>query len=316
MQPGDLQLLLSLDALLQEGSVTRAARRLGRSTPATSRALDRIRRRLGDPLLVRAGREFVLTPRAEQLRPEIARLVADAQRVLAAASAFAPAQLERSFTVHTTDHALVLLGPVVDRILREEAPRVTLRFLPSGADDWLPLREGQADLSICLFGHFPDEFLTKQLFVDRFVCVVRHDHPRVGKTISLDEYLALDHLVVSPLGRPSLVDTVLAERGMRRRIRRTVPYFLAGLMLAAAGEEVLTVSERAAAALAPTLGLRMVAPPLPLATYSLNLLWHPRLDADPAHRWLRGVLERAAAEVVPAVRERRTRGARASLPLA
>jgi DNA-binding transcriptional LysR family regulator len=298
MDTSDLNLLLSLDALLQEGNVTRAAKRLGRSTPATSRALERIRRRLGDPLLVRAGRGLVLTPRAEQLKPEVSQLVADARRVLAAAVPFAPERLERAFTVHTTDYVLVLLGPAVDAILRREAPQVTLRFLPSVAEDWVPLRDGAADLSICLFGHFPDEFLTRPLFRDRFVCAVRADHPRVGETLSLDAWLKLDHLVVAPLGRPSFVDVLLAERGLRRRIRRTVPYFLAGLALTAASDDVLTVSARAAAAVAPTYGLRLVAPPLPFTDYALNLLWHPRVDNDPAHRWLRDVFARAAASVV------------------
>lgn len=302
METRDLHLLLSLDALLQEGNVTRAAKRLGRSTPATSRALDRIRDRLGDPLLVRAGRGLVLTPRAEQLKPEVARLVADAQRVLATATGFTPATLQRTFTVHTTDQVLVLLGPAIDRMLRAEAPGVTLRFLPSVAEDWMPLRDGVADLSICLFGHFPDEFLTRQLFQDRFVCAVRADHPQVGTTLSLDDYLALDHLVVAPLGRPSLVDAKLAERGLRRRIRCTVPYFLAGLLLAASSDDVLTVSELAASALAPQFGLRLLPPPLPLPSYTLNLLWHPRVDHDPAHRWLRDLFVRATAAAVPASR--------------
>ncbi|MFN6196553.1 MAG: hypothetical protein ACK5BN_22340, partial [Planctomycetota bacterium] len=138
--------------------------------------------------------------------------------MLAAAAGFAPATLARTFTVHATDHVLLLLGPTIDRLLRAEAPGVTLRFLPSVAEDWLPLREG---------------------------------HPRVGATLTLDEYLAHDHLVVAPLGKPSFVDAMLAERGLRRRIRCTVPYFLAGLLLAAAGDDVLTVSARAAHALAP-----------------------------------------------------------------
>jgi DNA-binding transcriptional LysR family regulator len=299
MEPRDLGLLLTLDALLQEESVTRAARRLGLSTPATSHALARIRRRLGDPVLVRAGRKMVLTPRAERMRPEVRSLVADATRVLDAAAPFSPRGLERTFTIFTTDHVLLVLGPVVDRILREEAPGATLRFLPSAEDDWIPLREGAADLSVCILGHFPPEFRTRRLFTDRFVCVVRRDHPRVGRRLTLDEYLALDHVVVSPLGRPSHVDAVLAQRGKERRIRRIVPFFTSGLLLAASTDYVLTVSDRAAGALAASLGLRQVAPPLPLAPYALSLLWHPRLEDEPANRWLREVFLRAAREAVP-----------------
>jgi DNA-binding transcriptional LysR family regulator len=101
------------------------------------------------------------------------------------------------------------------------------------------------------------------------------------------------------------VDAVLAERGLARRIRRIVPFFNSGLLLAAATDDVLTVSDRAALALAPTLGLRLVEPPLPLASYSLNLLWHPRLDNEPANRWLRDVFVRAAKEAIPASRDRK-----------
>jgi len=303
MESRDLSLLLTLDALLQEENVTLAAKRLGLSTPAASHALARIRGRLGDPVLVRAGRRMVLTPRAEELRPQVRSLVEDAIRVMGAAVPFSPRDLKRTFTIFTTDHVLLVLGPAIDRILREEAPEVALRFLPSVMEDWIPLRDGVADLSVCILGHFPPEFRTRQLFTDRFVCVVRADHPRVGKRLTLDEYLALDHIVVSPLGRPSGVDAVLAERGLERRIRRIVPFFNSGLLLAAATDYVLTVSDRAALALAGTLGLRIVEPPLPLSSYSLNLLWHPRLENEPANRWLRDVFVRAAKEAVPADRK-------------
>jgi DNA-binding transcriptional LysR family regulator len=299
MESRDLGLLLTLDALLQEANVTLAGRRLGLSTPATSHALARIRERLGDPILVRAGRRMVLTPRAEQLRPRVRSLVEEATGVLSAAAPFSPRELRRTFTLFTTDHVLLVLGSVVDRILREEAPEVTLRFLPSVVDDWVPLRDGVADLSVCILGHFPQEFRTRKLFTDRFVCAVREGHPRVGRRLTLDEYLALEHVVVAPLGKPSQVDRVLAERGRQRRIRQVVPYFLAGLHVASTTDCVLTVSDRAARALAEPLRLRVLEPPLPLAPYALHLLWHPRLENEPANRWLRDVLVRAAEEAVP-----------------
>ena len=299
MESRDLSLLLALDALLQEGNVTRAARRIGLSTPATSHALARIRERLGDPILVRAGRKMVLTPRAERLRPQVRSLVEEASRALSPAAPFTPRSLERTFTIFTTDHVLLVLGAEVDRILRAEAPGVSLRYLPSVAEDWIPLRDGAADLSVCLPGHFPAEFRTRKLFTDRFTCVVREGHPVVGHRITLDEYLALEHVVVAPLGRRSQVDAVLAERGLARRIRRTVPYFLSGLHMVAESDDVLTVSDRAALVLAPVLGLRLLEPPLPLTPYTLNLLWHPRLEHEPANRWLREVFVRAAAAVTP-----------------
>lgn len=299
MESRDLTLLLTLDALLQEANVTSAARRLGLSAAATSHALARIRGRLGDPILVRAGRHMVRTPRGEELRPLVRSLVEDAARVLSAAVPFSARSLARSFTVFTTDHVLLVLGPFIDRILRDEAPGVSLRFLPSVVEDWVPLRDGAADLSVCILGHFPPEFRTRRLFTDRFVCVARRDHPGLGRKLTLDRYLALDHLVVAPLGLPSAVDRVLAERRLERKIRHVVPFFMTGLWMAATSDDVLTVSDRAAAVLAPALGLRIVNPPLPLPSYALHLLWHPRLENEPANRWLRGVFVRAAREAVP-----------------
>jgi len=297
MESRDLSLLLALDAMLQEGSVTLAARRLGLSTPAASHALARIRERLGDPLLVRSGRSMTLTPRAEQLRPLVRSLVEDAARVLSTPGPFDPRALGRTFTIFATDHALLVLGPAVDRIVRAEAPDVTLRFLPSVVDDWVQLRDGTADLSVCLPGFFPPEFRTRPLLTERFVCVVRKDHPKAGRRLTLDSYLALDHIVVAPLGKPSYVDQVLAERGQSRRIRRVVPYFASALHLVAVTDYVLTVSETAAQAARETWPLRVMEPPLALPPYAVNLLWHPRLDNEPANAWLREVIVRAAGQV-------------------
>jgi DNA-binding transcriptional LysR family regulator len=226
-------------------------------------------------------------------------LVEEATGVLRSATSFTPRELERTFTIYTTDHVLLVLGPVVDRILREEAPGVTLRFLPSVVDDWIPLRDGTGDLSVCILGHFPPEFRTRQLFSDRFVCAVREGHPRVGRRLTLEQYLSLEHLVVAPLGKPSQVDLALAARGRERRIRQVVPYFVSGLHITATTDCVATLSGRAAEALAPILGLRLLEPPLPLQPYALNLLWHPRLENEPANRWLREVFVRAAGVAAP-----------------
>jgi DNA-binding transcriptional LysR family regulator len=297
MESRDLSLLLAIDAMLQEGSVTLAARRLGLSTPAASHALARIRERLGDQLLVRSGRSMVLTPRAEQLRPLVRNLVEEATRVLSPPGPFEPRTLQRTFTIFATDHALLVLGPTIDRLVRTDAPDVTLRFLPSVVDDWMSLRDGTADLSVCLPGFFPPEFRTRPLLAERFVCVVRKDHPGVGRRLTLDSYLALDHIVVAPLGKPSYVDQLLAERGQSRRIRRVVPYFASALQLVATTDYVLTVSETAARAARKTWPLRVVEPPIALPSYAVNLLWHPRLDNEPANEWLRDVFARAASHV-------------------
>lgn len=301
MESKDLGLLLTLDALLQEANVTLAARRLGLSTPAASHALARIRERLGDPLLVRSGRSMALTPRAEALRPLVRSLVEEAARVLSPPGPLDPRTLERAFTIFATDHAVLVLGPVLDRLVARDAPSVSLRFLPSVVDDWTHLRDGTADLAICLPGAFPPEYRTQQLFEERFVCVVRRDHPRARRRLTLDGYLSLDHIVVAPLGRPSQIDAVLAARGHTRRIRRVVPYFATALHLVAKSDYILTVSESAARSVADTLPIALLEPPLALPPYALHLLWHPRLDEEPANRWLRGLFVQAAAAVAGVV---------------
>lgn len=307
MESRDFGLLLTLDALLQEGNVTMAARRLGLSTPAASHALARIRQRLGDPLLVRSGRSMALTPRAEGLRPLVRNLVEEATRVLSPPGPLDPRTLDRTFTIFATDHALLVLGPVLDRMVTAVAPNVSLRFLPSVIDDWTHLRDGTADLSICLPGAFPPEYRTHQLFEERFVCVVRRDHPRAARRLTLDAYLALEHIVVAPLGKPSHVDAALAARGHSRRIRHVVPYFATALHLITQSDHILTVSESAARTMADAWPLTLLEPPLPLPPYGVHVLWHPRLDTEPANRWLRGLLVQAAAEVTPALTGRRRR---------
>ena len=298
MQPSDFGLLVTLDALLQEGSVTGAARRVGLSTPAMSHALARIRERMGDPILVRAGRGMLLTPRAEALKPRVHAVVGEARRTLEPDRPFVARELSRDFVVHATDHVLTILGVTIDRILRDEAPAVCVRFVPNSPADAALLREGGSDLAVGIYADLPQEMRSRQLLTDRFVCVVRRDHPTVGKRLSLDQFVALSHIQVAPRGRPGgYLDDVLAERGLKRTVARAVPYFVTALQLTAETDHILTTSQRIAERLAPTLGLRVLEPPLALRPYALGLVWHPRLDGDAGHRFLRDVLGRAAREV-------------------
>lgn len=298
----DLSLLVNLDALLQESSVSKAAKRVGLSTPAMSHALARARLQLGDPILVRAGRNMLLTPRAEGMKARVHTLITEARQVLSAERPFVASTLARTFVVHATDHALHLFGPALDRILCAEAPEVALRFVLNSPDDATLLREGESDLAMGIYGPLPPEMRTKQLITDRLVCVVREGHPSVGKRLSLEQFLALGHLQVAPRGRPGgYVDDVLEGRDLKRRVVRTVPYFMAALELAAHTDYVLTVSERLARTVAPRLRLRLLEPPLPLRPYAVSLVWHPRYDGDTAHRFLREVVTRAAKEVTAGV---------------
>ncbi|MCC7539908.1 MAG: LysR family transcriptional regulator, partial [Deltaproteobacteria bacterium] len=291
MESTDLNLLLSLDALLQEGSVTGAARRVGLSTPAMSHALARVRERLGDPILVRSGRGMLLTPRAQELKDRVRDVVSEAKKTLTPARPFVAAELSRTFVVHATDYVLTVLGSAVDRILRREAPGVCLRFVPNTPDDAALLRDRDSDLAVGIYGELPQEMRTRQLLTDRFVVVVRRDHPRVGKRLTLEQLVALPHVQVAPRGRPGgYLDDVLRRRGLTRTVARAVPYFLTALQLVAETDYVLTISERIAKRYEVSLGLRTLESPVALRPYALHLVWHPRLDADAGHRFLREVL--------------------------
>ncbi|MBL9003995.1 MAG: LysR family transcriptional regulator [Myxococcales bacterium] len=298
MEPTDLGLLVSLDALLQEGSVTGAARRVGLSTPAMSHALARIRSRLADPILVRSGRGMLLTPRALSLKPQVHSIVGEARRALEPERPFVASELSRTFVVHATDYVLTVLGTALDRILRHEAPQVCVRFVPNTPNDPASLRDQGSDLAVGIYGDLPQEMRSRSLLTDRLVAVVRKGHPGVGKRFSIEQFVSLAHIQVAPRGKPGgYVDDVLRERGFTRQVARAVPYFLTALQLAAETDYVLTISERIAKRYASSLGLHVFEVPLRLRPYALSLVWHPRVDGDAGHRFFRDVFLRASREV-------------------
>lgn len=297
LQNVDLNLLVAMDALLEEASVTRAAMRVGLSTPAMSHALARIREQLGDPLLVRAGKSMVLSERALLLRPRVRALIAELQSVLSSAREFSPEEMDREFRIHATDHVVTVLGPALDARVREQAPKASIRFLPSG-DDSIALREASIDMAIGVYSDLAPEMKRRRLFQDRLVCVVRKEHPQVKKRLSLEQYAALFHVQVAPRGRPGgQLDRMLEERGVKRRVARAVPYFLAALLLVSETDYVLTISERIARALGERMGLRVLPLPVPMEPYTLSLIWHPRADGDPAQAWMRAVLVECAQKL-------------------
>ena len=297
MESNDLGLLVALDALLQEGSVTGAARRMGLSTPALSHALARVRERLGDPILVRSGRGMLLTPRALALKAPVHLAVSEARRVLEPERPFVASELDRTFIVHASDYVLTVLGPTVDRLLREQAPRVSVRFVPNTLDDAALLRDEGSDLAVGIYGDLPQEMRSRSLLTDRFVCVVRKGHPAASARFTLAQFVELPHVQVAPRGQPGgYIDDVLRERGLSRTVRRAVPYFLTALQLVAETDYALTISERIARRYERSLELAVLEVPLKLRPYALSLLWHPRVDSDAGHRFLREVFLRAASE--------------------
>jgi DNA-binding transcriptional LysR family regulator len=288
----DLNLLVALDALLAERSVTRAAARVGLTQPAMSHALARLRTLLDDPLFVRTPGGMVPTPRAEAMEAPIRRALVDIGAAIRDRSAFDPKTAKRAFTIATRDYAdLVLLPPLVARLSRE-APGVDLhvRTVP---DDWAhALQQGEVDLVVApLPGKGPSGVLARKLLDERLVCVMRKGHPDAKKPLGLARYLALRHALVAPQGRAGgLVDDVLAQKGLRRRVALRVPSFLVVPFVVARSDLVVTLAERVAVTFAESLDLAVLPPPLELSGFSLHLTWHERRAADAGLSWLRGLL--------------------------
>lgn len=286
----DLNLLVTLDALLAAQSVTRAAKQLGRTQPAVSHALGRLRALLGDDLLVRTPRGMQPTPRGHALRPAVRAALEAAEAVLQEAPAFDPARAERAFAVAMTDQASFLLLPPLAARLAREAPGVRIDVRPGP----LPTVFDELDLAIGVFRDRPAGVHDEPLFREEFACVIRRGSAAARGRFDLRRYLALPHLLVAPRGLPgSPLDDALAREGQRRRVVLTVPHFLVAPHVIATTDLVWT----APAALArgfPHLPLALREPPLRIEGFTVSMRWHARLDRDPGLAWLRGMLRAVA----------------------
>jgi DNA-binding transcriptional LysR family regulator len=291
----DLNLLLALDALLGEGSVLGAARRMNLSPPAMSRTLGRIRRALGDEILVRAGRRMVPTPRALELKGRVHSLVDDARLVMRAEGHADPATLARGFTVRASDYVAGVFGASLQAIVAREAPQVTLRFADQGKEDVAALREGRIDLDIGVLGGIGPEIRKQTLLHDRFVAVVRRGHPLLKGAVTARRFATAMHVSASRRGLShGPIDDALAALGLSRPVRLVVPGFHAA-MFTAAGSDIVAAVPLAVAASAVRFGLkiRYFDLPVPTPPIAIAQAWHPRFDKDAGHRWLRQAVRTA-----------------------
>jgi DNA-binding transcriptional LysR family regulator len=291
----DLNLLVTLDVLLGEGSVAGAARRLRLSPSAMSRALARLRETTGDPLLVRAGRGLVPTPRAIELRERVSQLVQDAEAVLRPAEKLKLKQLVRTFTLRTSEGFVENFGPDLIARAGKQAPGVRLRFVQKPDKDSAPLREGAVDLETGVIGKTTaPELRVQALFRDRFLGVVQIGHALSQGEITASRYAAGRHVCVSRQGLDKgPIDEALEPLGLKRQIVTIVGGFSTALALARASDLIATVPERHTGNLRD--GMFGFSLPVPMPEITVSMLWHPRLDADPAHRWLRGCVRDACA---------------------
>lgn len=297
MPTPDFNLLVTLNVLLAEGSVARAAQRLQLSPSAMSRALARLREATGDPLLVRAGRGLVPTPRALELREKVSQLVQDGEAALRPAEKLNLKQLVRTFTFRTSDGFVENFGPKLIAHIGEEAPGVRLRFVQKPDKHSSPLRDGIVDLETGVVGETASpELRAKALFHDRFIGVVRKGHPLSKGKITATRYAAGRHICVSRRGLDTgPIDEALIPLRLHRQIITIVAGFATALTLARASDLIASVPKR------QTENLRtdMHSFPLPFSTpeITISLLWHPRQDADLAHQWLRQQVQKICTPI-------------------
>jgi DNA-binding transcriptional LysR family regulator len=291
----DFNLLTALDALLTERSVTAAARRLDLSVSAMSRTLMRLRAATGDRLLIQAGRSLVLTPYAEQLSERVPALVRETEALLSPPEhRFDVATLERSFAVRAGEGFIDVLGAALMERISRAAPRVQLRFVPKPDWDAQPLRDGTIDLEIGTVRTSAPEIMTRLLFRDRYVGVCRPDHPILrGLGVSVERWLEFGHVLAARSGEASnAVDVALADCGMQRRITMVVPSFTSAMQVARRSDLLAVIPHSCVGnAFAPdhaaANGLQWFELPVSTVAFNVSSIWHPRVDHDPAHRWLR-----------------------------
>jgi DNA-binding transcriptional LysR family regulator len=290
MSAPDFNLLITLDAVLAEGSVARAAQRLRLSPSAMSRALARLRETTGDPLLVRAGRGLVPTPRALELRERVSQLVQDTVAVLRPAETPNLKQMVRTFTLRTSEGFVENFGPALIARVSAEAPGVRFCFVQKPNKESTSLRDGTVDLETGVVGEtMGPEVRAQALFRDRFIGVVRMGHSLGQGEMTPARYATAKHISVSRRGLDQgPIDEALKPFGLEREIVTIVGGFSTALALARASDLIASVPERHTGNLRA--GMHSFPLPVPTPEITISLLWHPRLDADPAHRWLRGLV--------------------------
>ncbi len=286
----DLNLLPALDALLSERSVSAAARKLNLSTSAMSRTLSRLREVLGDPVLVPAGRAMVATPHAEAIAEQVRLLSVGVHKVLRPPPQVDISTLQRDFTIRANEAFVLRHAARLSAAVTAAAPGVRLRFAPKPDKDIRPLRDGTVDLDIGVISGDGAELRARTLYHDVFIGVVRAGHPLLDAAVTPERYAGFGHVVSSKKGRlDGPVDEALALLGLTRRVSVVVPSFPSVVAVAAMSDLIGLVPSSFGQS-GPD--MQTVAFDLPVKTPGITVsqIWHPRMDADSGHRWLRGLV--------------------------
>lgn len=297
----DLNLLVVFRALVDEQSVTKAAARIGLTQPAVSSALSRLRRHLGDPLFVRTQQGMLPTAKAQALDAPIRAALEQIEGAIRLQTPFSPTTSSRSFRIMVTDHALTRAAPLLATILSKDAPSIRLDISSVGPEtDYERLRTGDADLMISFIViQPPPSFKTMKLFSERHVVLAREGHPKIRTRLTLKDYAEADHVLVAPRGGwiAGPIDQILAEKGLKRRVRMAVPSYLAAPHCVAFSDMLVTLPESVAKQYLGILPVKIFDIPADARPFTVSMVWDERNHDDPAHRWLRTKVRGASRTV-------------------
>lgn len=288
----DLNLLAVLEVLLQEQSVTKAAMRIGRSQPAMSRALARLRETFDDPLFVVVGRSLVPTPRAEELQVQLASVLDDIRNLMEPAG-FDPAKATNTFRINAPDATVYLmLGKFLARVAAE-APSMNVAISSAAGSQLAALEAGDIDLAVDTFIDAPSGFHRQSLFESPLVAVVRAGHPALDRTFDAGAFVSWPHVWVDTATSRAL-DAQLAQRDINRRVSVRVSSFFTGAVTVEQTDYIMVLPKEVAARAAEMADVVILPLPVAMPRLTLDQLWHPRLQHDPSHIWLRGAIAETA----------------------
>lgn len=294
IRQSDLNLLVVLQSLVEERSVTRAAHQLFLSQPATSRALDRLQHLFQDELLVRTSHGYEPTHRASRVYAELERLLPRIEELLQGAE-FDPAAATDSFRIAATDHAVSVLLPVIMEAMAQAAPGIRVEVSSWEDDVFRKLNANSLDLALWV-NNAPQPLRIEALFQDDFVCLLRAGHPASKRPLTLQRYLDQKHLAISAAGRQQgLIDKILVQLGQRRDVQLNIPYYGSAGSIIERTDMVATLSKRLAKRLSEASKTVIVPAPKEFERFTYIQVWHPRHDSDPAHSWFRQVVKKASA---------------------
>ena len=298
MTPLDFRLLSVFDEIYKTRSVTAAALALDLGQPAVSVALAKLRQQLGDPLFVRTSNGMEPTPFGEGLVRPVRAVLEALDLVQGHRNDFEPITSNRTFRICMTDISQLALLPKLWNSLRSSAPGIRIEIIPLSSDTAQLLESGQADLSLGFMPQLEAGFYQQVLFRQHFVCMVGADHPRIIDALSLAQFEAEDHVVISASGSaPLIIDREIERQGIKRRIALQIPNYLGAALLVEHTDHLVTIPKRLADVLQGRGAFRTFAVPFTLPRYEVKQYWHERYHQDPGSRWLRGVISELLLEM-------------------